>query len=126
MTISEAITKVDTLKPNMYEEKDKIRWLSQLDARIYQEIILTHHYNEGEEEVSFSGYTEETSGDTELLVGEPYDEMYIHWLEGKVDYNNMEYGGFNSANSMFESVFGAFRNAYNASHMPKGARKIYY
>lgn len=126
MTIDEAISKVDALKPNMYPEKEKIKWLSQLEARIYKEIISTHLYNEGEEEISFTGYTEETDGDTVLIVGEPYDELYIHWLEGKIDYNNMEYGGFNSANSMFESVFGSFRNAYNASHMPKSVRKTYF
>lgn len=125
MKICDAISEVDNLKPNMFRITDKIRWLSRLDRRIYDEIILTHEYNDGEEEISFTGYGAEDN-ETELLAGEPYDEMYIHWLEAQIDYNNMEYDGFNAANAMFEAVFSKFRNAYNQSHMPKGIRKNYF
>ena len=126
MTIREAITEADALKPNMYQDPDKIRWLSRLDGRIQQEIIATHELNEGEEPPEFDGYTVETSGDTELLVPAPYDEMYIRWMEAQIDYANREFDSFNASNAMFESVFGAFRNAYNRTHMPKGARRVYY
>ena len=125
MKIHDAISEADTLKPNMFGEKEKIKWLSRLEMRIYQEIICTHKYNEGEEEITFTGYGED-DGEKELLVGEPYDEMYIRWLEAQIDYNNMEYDGFNNSNAVFESVYSSFRNAYNASHMPRGSRKTYY
>ena len=125
MTIHDAIAEVDSLKPNMFSETSKIRWLSRLDARIYEQIILTHQYNEGEEEVTFEPYGED-DGETELLVGEPYDEIYIRWLEAQIDYHNMEYDLFNNANTVFESVYNSFRSAYNQSHMPKGEGKVYY
>lgn len=125
MTIHDAIAEVDTLKSNMFGEKDKIRWLSRLEARIYQEIICTHQRNEGEEEISFTGYGED-DGEKELLVGQPHDELYLRWLEAQIDYHNMEYDSFNNSNAVFESVYSSFRNAYNQSHMPKGTRKIYY
>ena len=126
MKINEAIAEADHLKPNMYEEGDKIRWLSRLDGRIFQEIICTHAFNGGETEIdSFDGYGSD-DGETELLVGAPYDEMYVRWIEAQIDYNNMEYDSFNNSNAVFESVFSAFRNAYNASHMPKGSRKTYF
>lgn len=125
MKIEDAIAEVDSLKPNMFEEKEKIKWLSRLDRRIYEEIILTHEYNDGEEEVSFSSYTADDN-EAELLVGEPYDELYIHWLEAQIDYNNMEYESFNASNALFESTYSAFRNAYNRSHMPKSVKKNYF
>lgn len=125
MKIHEAIAEVDSLKPNMFGEGDKIKWLSRLDARIYEKIILTHEYNTGEEEVVFDGYTE-GDGEKELLVGQPYDEMYIRWLEAQIDYNNMEYDNFNNANAVFESIYSSFRNAYNQSHLPKSSGKIFY
>ena len=125
MTIREAITEADNLKPNMYQDPDKIRWLSRLDRRIYNEILLTHELNDGETLPEFTGYGE-TDNEEELLVGEPYDELYIHWLEAQIDYADMEYDGFNAANAVFEGVYSAFRNAYNASHMPKGKSKIYF
>lgn len=125
MTINEVIAEIDILKPNMYGEKEKIKWLSRLDARIYNEIICTHEYNEDEEEISFTGYTE-NDGETTLIAGEPYDEMYVRWLEAQMDYSNMEYENFNNANAVFESIYREYANAYNRAHMPKGARKIYY
>lgn len=125
MTVHEAITQADHLKPNMYEEADKIRWLSRLDGRIYEEIICTHKYNEGETPVTFDGYGPD-DGETELLVGAPYDELYVHWLEAQIDYNNMEYDGFNNTNAVFEALYTAFRNAYNRSHMPVGTVKNYF
>ena len=126
MTIREAITDADNLKPNMYQDQDKIRWLSRLDGRVQQEVLDTHEYNEGEEPPEFDGYTPDTPGDTELLVPAPYDEMYVRWLEAQVDYANREFDAFNNSNAMCESVYASFRNAYNRSHMPKGARKVYY
>ena len=125
MTIHDAIAEVDSLKSNMFSEKDKIRWLSRLEARIYQEIICTHQRNEGEEEISFTGYGED-DGEKELLVGQPHDELYLRWLEAQIDYHNMEYDSFNNSNAVFDAVFSSFRNAYNQSHMPKGTGKIYY
>jgi len=123
--ISEAIAEVDNLKPNMYGTKDKIKWLSRLDARIYQEIVQTHERNEGEEDITFTPYTENDT-DKELLVAQPYDEIYVHWLEAQIDYSNMEYDSFNNSNAMFEAVFAQFRNAHNRCHEPKGETKIYY
>lgn len=125
MTIQQAIAKVDELKPNAYSQDVKISWLSRLEFRIFNEIIAKHEYNEDEEPIEFSGYTEE-DGEKELIAGQPYDEMYIHWLETQIDYNNMEFDNFNNSNSMFEAIFSRFRNAYNESHMSKGSRKIYY
>lgn len=125
MTVHEAIAEADLLKPNMFGEAEKIKWLSRLETRIYEEVICTHKYNEGEEPITFNGL-KEGDGEKELLVGQPYDEMYIHWLEAMIDYHNMETEGFNNANAVFESVYGSFRNAYNQSHRPKSARKRFF
>lgn len=126
MTIIEAITETDALKPNMYGKPDKVRWLSRLDGRIMVEIFNTHEYNDGEEPPEFEEYTVDTPDDTELLVPAPYDEIYIRWLEAQIDYANREFDSFNASNAMFDSVYTAFRNAYNRTHMPKGHRRIYY
>lgn len=125
MKISEAIAEVDSQKINTYSNEQKIKWLSRLDNRIYNEIILTHRYNDGEDEVTFDGY-DTTDEDTELIVGEPYAEMYVRWLEAQMDYSNMEYDAFNNCNAVFESIYSSFRNAYNQSHIPVSSRKNYF
>ena len=133
MKLIDAINEVNNLKPNMYELTDKIKWLSRLDRRIFEQIILTHELSEEEQEpyrnddgdLVFEGY-DENDQDKELIVHEPYDELYTHWLSAQIDWNNREFIGFNSSNAMFEATYGAFRNAFNQTHMPKGRKKIYY
>ena len=152
MTLIQAVNEADNLKPNMYGLPEKIKWLSRLDRRVFEEILLTHELSEEEkapfhpegprvyadpggawrtrpiqpeEILEFNGYTEDDQ-DRELIVGEPYDEMYVHWLSAQIDWNNREYAGFNATNAVFESTWSAFRNAFNRTHMPKGGRNIYY
>lgn len=123
MTLNEAINKIDALKPNGYLLEDKVKWLSSVDGVIKGEIIDTH---EGGEDIVFEGYTEETDLDTELLAPAPYDEMYIRWLEARIDYANGEYGKYNNSITMYNTEFSAFRNYYNRTHMPKGNVRKYF
>lgn len=132
MTLRDAINEVDNLKPNMYGMQEKIKWLSRLDTLIFQENLLNHRLSDEEAapflqegKLVFDGYTEDDV-EKELLVGEPYDDLYRHWLSAQVDWNNMEYDGFNASNAMFESVYGEFRKAFNRTHRPLGRQNIYY
>ena len=116
MTILEAINRVDTTKPNSYTQTEKVDWLSTLDGIIKKEIIDTH---EGSENIVFEGYTPDTSLDTVLLVPAPYDDIYIRWLEARIDYANGEYGKYNNSATAYNAVFEAYSNHYNMHHMPK-------
>ena len=115
MTILEAITRIDTLKPNNYTLIDKVRWLSVLDGIIKKEIIDTH---EGGDDVVFNGYDEATLQETELLVPAPYDDIYINWLESQIDYANAEYGKYNNSATAYNNAYSAFEKYYNRQHMP--------
>ena len=124
MTIQQAINQVDDLKPNYYSDEHKIRWLSRLDMQIRKEIIDSH---EGAPEDPFPGYDENTDTEsTVMLVPEPYDELYIHWLAAQIDLNNAEYEKFNNSNALFSATYSAFANAYNRAHMPKQTSFTYF
>ena len=123
MTISEAIAKVDSLKPNGYSDNDKIGWLSLADGMIKNNIIDTH---EGGEDVIFNGYDERTSIDTELIVKAPYDEMYLSWLSSKIDFFNGEYARYNNNITRFNDTLTAYKNYYTRTHMPKGKTIKYF
>ena len=115
MTIIEAINKIDTLKPNSYTQLDKIKWLSELDGSIKIEIIDTH---EGGSDIAFSGYDDKTDINTKLLVSAPHEDLYIKWLESKIDYNNAEYGKYNNSSIAFNNAYSVFERYYNRHHMP--------
>ncbi len=120
MTIIEAINKIDSLKPNTYTQNEKIKWLSALDALIKKEILDTH-----EGDITFDGYTDYTPIDTVLIAKEPYDEMYIYWLESKIDYYNAEYAHYNNSVAAFGNMYSEFSRYYNRTHKPK-TKKIKY
>lgn len=123
MTIIGAINRVDELKPNGYTQAQKIEWLSSLDGMIKRTVIDTH---EGGDDIHFTPYNTETDLDTELLVAAPYDELYIHWLESKIDYANAEYAHYNNSTMRFNDVYADFANDYNRTHMPKGNHFKYF
>lgn len=123
MTIIEAITQTDNLKPNTYNQNIKVQWLSRLDGMVKRLIIDTH---EGWEKVSFDGYTEDTPTDTVLLVPEPFEEIYQRYLEMQIDYHSREIDSYNNSAARFDDAWSAFRNHYNRIHMPIGQRIRYF
>lgn len=122
MKIIYAINRIDSLKHNTYTREEKIEWLSRLDAMVKSHIIDTH---EGEE-VTFNGYYDDTDLQTELLVPEPYAEMYLRWLEAQIDYHNGEYEKYNNAIDMFNTAYQGYKNYYNRTHMPLGCKMKYF
>lgn len=118
MTISDAITMVDALRPNQYSKDMKIRWLSRLDGMIWQEVIRTH---EGGAE-TFDGYSSEELESKEMLVAAPYDEdVYNNYLQAMIDRENGEAGKYSQSVTLFNAAFVRWRNWYNREHMAKDA-----
>lgn len=122
MKIIEAINQLDALKPNTYSGSEKIVWLSRLDAMIKKNIIDTHEGGD----VTFTGYDEGTDQSTELIVAEPYDEMYLRWLEAQIDYANGEYERYNNSVDMFNTVYTEYKKYYNRTHTPKSKEFKYF
>ena len=118
MKIIEAINKIDELKFNAFSQDQKVGWLSRLDTMVKTQIIDTH---EGGGSVGFTGYNSDTDLQTELLVGAPFDEIYLRWMEAQIDYYNGEIKKYNISMSMFNTEYEAFENWYRRNHKPKGS-----
>lgn len=116
MTIKEAIDRLDALMPNTYTEAEKIAWLSALDGLVYDRVLSTH---EGGPE-SFSPYDTSTARTTVLLVPAPYDDVYLFFMQARILYFNGEIRRQNNASRLFDELFDAFRDRYNATHAPLG------
>lgn len=141
MTIIDAINRIDALKPNVYSQSEKIDWLSAIDGMIKRTVMdfyypsrpIPEEPEENETEQAsewrpirckhekpkpepFVPYTEDTPLDTVLLAYAPFDDLYIYWLESKIDYANGEYAKYNNSVSRFNEAFSMFRNDYNRTH----------
>lgn len=115
MTVAEAISIVDKLMPNQYQDTIKIKWLSKLDGQIFKEVFMTHADSPIE---SFDGY-DENSQSTELLVPYPYDEdIYNYFLQAQICKENGETGKYNQASTLYNNAFLTFQNWYNRTHVP--------
>ena len=60
----------------------------------------------------------DTPVDTELIVPAPYDEVYLFWLQSKIDYWNGEMGKYNNSIMMYNQAYENFEKAYNREHKP--------
>ena len=131
MTLKDAIDSIDSLKPNSYNNSEKVDWLSELDHMVRDLVIDVH---EGAPETPFAGYTLKGKDPGQqaielaktLIVGEPFDEIYLSWLESKIDYYNRETISYNNTITRFNDTFSAYSNWYNRNHMPLGRRIVYY
>lgn len=123
MKIIDAINMIDGIKPNTFTQAEKLAWLSTLDKMIQKEIIDTH---EGAEVVDFAGYDENTDIESDLLVPAPYDEIYLFWMESKIDYWNGEKGRYNNSITMFNNAYAAYQEFYNRMHKPLGRRRFVF
>ena len=52
MTIAQALAQIDTLVPNTFSASEKLRWLSEAEGHVVEEILKAQ---QGAESVSFSG-----------------------------------------------------------------------
>lgn len=121
MTLMEAITQADETNRNAYSRKQKILWLSRAEAMVMNEVINAH---DGGESILFDGYDDSTDPDTVLIMPQPYDEAYIHYLQAQVYYANDEIDRYNRAMTMFSSIFDAFKGSWKKSHVPKGCGRF--
>ena len=123
MTINEAITLVDEIKPNTYDENIKIKWLSELDGRIFNDVIMTHEHDlvEDEEgnmvEPKFTGY-DENSENEELLIPDTYADIYRSWLIAQIDFANGEPDRFNNSIMMYNNSLKEYYDWYNRNNKP--------
>ena len=141
MTINEAISTVDRLRPNRFSREDKVMWLSELDALVWHDLIATHEQIKPCTQMPcrdqcegwvpdpcdppkpvpkpYPEYDESTPGDTVLLVKFPHDSIYLRWLESQIDLHNMEITKYNNSRSLFNNAYLTYTDWYNRTHMPK-------
>ena len=117
MTLIEAITQADDTNKNAYSRRQKITWLSRVEAMVKNDVIDAH---EGADEIHFTQYDEKTPIDTVLIMPQPYDECYIHWIQAQVHYANEETDRYNRSMTMFNALFDDFKSFWKKNHAPKG------
>ena len=121
MTIESLLTEVRLLAPNTLENKILISWLSRYEHQLKVE-IFDNYTNE----VDFNGYDESTPADTTLLVGSPYDELYVRYLEAQIYRYLGENDKYNNCMTECNAIYDRFKAQYTRDHTHKGPHKFTY
>ncbi len=116
MTVIEAITLVDRLRPNRFTAAEKYRWLSDIDGLICRELIETH--GDSPLKGPFEGYTEGLDDNAVLIAPFPYDALYRWYLESQIDLCNGEITRYNNSRNLFNHAYLTYTDWYNRTHMP--------
>ena len=117
MTVKELMETVDRLHANQFSNADKLRWLNQVEAILWHEVIDTHA---DAPESGLPTYTE-AAETTVLLAEDPWSRLYPLWMDAQIAYYNRETMKYDTAAAAFNSALGDWRNWYNRHHMPIGA-----
>ncbi len=118
MTLSDAIENFDREHPNSCPFNLKLQWISQLDHKIYGEILVPRGYSE------FNGYSLETPQDTVLAAPDAYGELYGYYLKMNIDLRNGEIDRFNNTALLFNRAYKELFDYINRSTAVKSQARI--
>lgn len=126
MKVSDILAQVNTLRPNLYNDDIKIRWLAALDGQIFLELV-SHYYPAGEplrgdfEEPAAvtAEFTPPNAVDDELLVPFPYgDDVYTSYLLAMIDKANGEVEKYNQSITAYAAAYKQYQAWFIRSHTP--------
>lgn len=115
MFLAELISLIDETKPNQYTKEQKVRWLSEVEGMVADDILNNY---EGEQ-IEFESYDYDRDMERELLLPDRFSDVYINYISAKIDFQNMETEQYNNDVAMFEAAMEQFKKYYIRTHMPK-------
>lgn len=95
-TRRDIIARVDNLKLNTYTTEAKVQYIDTLEGLI--SIQLLH-----------APFTPSTAEVKDLIVPDPFTEMYVYYLFAMIDQLNMEYDSYNNNMQMFNNEWDKYK-----------------
>ncbi len=107
MTLEKAIAHFDAERVNSLDVAKKIRWVSQLDYKIFSEI--TEPRGDG----GFKPYNIASPLATPLRAPDEFAEIYTLYLNMRLDYMNGELARYNNSALLFNNMYRDMCNYIN-------------
>ncbi len=99
MTLAEVIENFDSERTNNVSIITKKRWISQLDLKIWGEILKPRGDNQ------YIGYGKEIPLEAEVKAPSEYAEIYTLYMNMKLDYMNGEIARYNNSAMLFNRMY---------------------
>lgn len=117
MTINEAICAFRETHVSSFDDEILIRWLSELEYMAVDEVFLTHD-GVPSRAASFCGYSFLNDRNAEMLIPEPFSQVYIDYLSMKSDIAVCDIQRYNNSAALFFNSYSGFADWYNRHHRP--------
>lgn len=101
MTIQEIIDYVDGVKPNAYDDEEKLQWINELERKI--EITV---YDKADD------FTEHESTDEDTMLGAAWDDLYKAYLEARIASANGEFNEYANLIQIYNELAGEYQRWY--------------
>ena len=116
MTIQEALDTTNEMKPNMMSDELKLRYLTEIEQLIWEEIVMKHEHPDTMN--TKPAYKQNTDHQTELIVPDPYSMLYVYWLMSKIDVQNQEDARYNVDRAHFDNAYDTMSDWWTRNHLP--------
>lgn len=104
--LASVIEEVNRRKTNPFTEEQLTEWINKLESTIQIDLLKTPL----EELIR---YTYETDQLAELIVPEPFTDVYVYYLFAMIDMANNEIASYNNSMAMFENAYSQYLFWFN-------------
>ena len=138
-TVAEIIGQYNNERPNQVGDDLKVLWLRKCEQAIINEIFVSHEHDlEAESKISlsvvgstlkienagtFEQHIDSFDMDTHLLVPEPYDDLYLHFIDQRIALNNNDKTRYNTAATQYNNALLTFQQYFNRTYITKKVSK---
>lgn len=125
MNVAGMIEQYNQERPNSVEDSVKRDFLRKCEANLIENVILLYEPREGERtKEEWEEYLDEFDYDTNLILAEPFDDLYIYYLDQRIALNNNDMKRYNAQSRLYDNMLLSFKQKYNREHYPAQTRKM--
>ena len=108
-TLQQALTRIDTICPNAWDDAAKLLWLNECESMIQTRILGTAP----EDCVT---YDANTARGTKLLVPAPFDRLYVYYVIAMCDYAAHETAHYADSMMLFNAALDEYAKWYQRTN----------
>lgn len=108
-TLQQALTRIDAICPNAWDETAKLLWLNECESMIQTRIL-------GAAPEQCITYDADTDRSTALLVPAPFDRLYVYYVIAMCDYAAHETAHYADSMMLFNAALDEYAKWYQRAN----------
>ena len=115
-TLADVITKVDSIKPNVFSQSQKRDWIYSLEVQIRE---FKNLYTDDETDMLFLNDENAT-----LCLDIQWTDIYVYYLMSMIDMANCDVVMYNNNTALFNEMLKSWQKKFRRENLPAKNTKI--